>query len=61
MLNVLLPSLRERPDDIPALLFHFARQIIRDDLKARRQADAMSALVQGYDWPGNIRELQNFV
>ena len=61
VLNVLLPSLRERPDDIPALLFHFARQIIRDDLKARRQADAMSALVQGYDWPGNIRELQNFV
>ncbi|MGE4529131.1 MAG: sigma 54-interacting transcriptional regulator, partial [Rhodospirillaceae bacterium] len=61
VLNILLPPLRERPEDIPPLLLHFARKITNDAAEAQRHAIAMYALVEGYDWPGNIRELQNFV
>jgi len=57
-----LPPLRERREDIPALVEHFV------EIYARRMgkeiehipAETMSALVS-YLWPGNIRELQNFV
>jgi formate hydrogenlyase transcriptional activator len=57
-----LPPLRQRPEDIPALVTHFV------ELYARRMAkqielippDTMSAL-SSYQWPGNIRELQNFI
>jgi formate hydrogenlyase transcriptional activator len=57
-----LPPLRERREDIPALVTHFV------ELYARRMAkqidhilpDAMSAL-SSHLWPGNIRELQNFI
>jgi transcriptional regulator with PAS, ATPase and Fis domain len=61
VLNIVLPPLRERRPDIPALLLHFASKFASDGADARRHADAMYALVREYDWPGNIRELQNFV
>lgn len=61
VLSILLPPLRERQDDIPALLLHFARKALGGGPETERHANAMHALVQGYDWPGNIRELQNFV
>lgn len=61
VLNILLPPLRERKDDIPALLLHFAKKTVTAAAEAERHANAMHALVHGYDWPGNIRELQNFV
>jgi formate hydrogenlyase transcriptional activator len=57
-----LPALRERREDIPALVEHFV------EIYARRMgkeiehipSETMSALVS-YQWPGNIRELQNFI
>jgi len=52
-----VPPLRERPEDITALARHFL------SLKAADKGfapDALSAL-QGYSWPGNIRELRNLV
>jgi formate hydrogenlyase transcriptional activator len=57
-----LPALRERPEDIPLLVRHFARDAAR---RMNRKvswiaATAMDALV-AYAWPGNIRELQNVV
>ncbi len=60
-LNVIaidLPTLRERADDIPALIEHFlaTRQLGRSH--CRVDADAMRALMT-YDWPGNVRELAN--
>ncbi|HKI32306.1 MAG TPA: sigma 54-interacting transcriptional regulator [Gemmataceae bacterium] len=57
---VLLPPLRERPDDIPRLVRHFTQQFAR---RMGRQIETipsavMEALVR-YPWPGNVRELQN--
>jgi formate hydrogenlyase transcriptional activator len=59
---VMLPPLRSRSEDIPALVTHFAGIFGR---RMGRQiehipADTMSAL-NSYQWPGNIRELQNLV
>jgi PAS domain S-box-containing protein len=55
-------ALRERPEDIPILTTHFlnliGRRIGRDDL---RVSEADVARMQSYDWPGNIRELQNLL
>jgi transcriptional regulator with GAF, ATPase, and Fis domain len=59
---VLLPPLRERREDIPALVSHFAEIYGR---RMSRQIEhipsaTMSALTS-YEWPGNIRELQNLI
>ncbi|MDC7788882.1 sigma 54-interacting transcriptional regulator [Rhodoplanes sp. TEM] len=61
VLNITLPPLRERRADIPVLLRHFARKLAGGGRDVERHAEAMHALVRDYDWPGNIRELQNFV
>jgi formate hydrogenlyase transcriptional activator len=57
-----LPPLRERRGDIPALVEHFVELYSRRMDKQIEQvgAETMSAL-SSYDWPGNIRELQNFI
>jgi formate hydrogenlyase transcriptional activator len=57
-----IPPLRERVDDIPALALHFARQCSR---KMGRQVPSIPEKVMDelkrWSWPGNIRELQNFI
>ena len=59
---VVLPPLRERPDDIPRLVRHFTQRFARR--MGRRietiPAAVMDALVR-YPWPGNIREMQNVI
>jgi len=57
-----LPPLRERREDIPALVEHFVGTYARRmDRKIEQiPPETMSALVS-YQWPGNIRELQNFI
>jgi two-component system nitrogen regulation response regulator NtrX len=57
-----LPPLRERREDIPALIEHFARQVsAANSWKPMRfSTDAMAALQQ-HPWPGNVRELRNAV
>jgi DNA-binding NtrC family response regulator len=59
---VVLPPLRERTEDIPALAKHFAAQIAAQNgwKELSFDADAIHAL-QAYTWPGNIRELRNVV
>ena len=59
---VTLPALRERREDIPALVRYFAAKYAERMSKSIKTipSAAMDALVQ-YDWPGNIRELQNFI
>ncbi|MBZ5533233.1 MAG: sigma-54 dependent transcriptional regulator [Acidobacteriia bacterium] len=59
---VVLPPLRERPEDIPALAAHFAAQITKQNgwKDVTFSPDALQAL-QAYAWPGNIRELRNVV
>jgi formate hydrogenlyase transcriptional activator len=57
-----LPPLRERREDIPALVEHFVEIYAR---RMRKQIDEISpetmSELTSYAWPGNIRELQNFV
>jgi formate hydrogenlyase transcriptional activator len=57
-----LPPLRERREDIPALVEHFVEIYARRMNKQIEHisSETMSALVS-YQWPGNIRELQNFI
>jgi DNA-binding NtrC family response regulator len=57
-----LPPLRERREDIPSLIEHFALQVSATNgwKPMRFTADAMAAL-QEYPWPGNVRELRNAV
>jgi formate hydrogenlyase transcriptional activator len=59
---VVLPPLRERPDDIPRLVRHFTQRFARR--MGRRietiPSAALNALVR-YPWPGNVRELQNVI
>jgi transcriptional regulator with GAF, ATPase, and Fis domain len=59
---VLLPALRERREDIPALVTHFVKLFSRRMGKqvASIPLETMAAF-QSYSWPGNIRELQNLV
>lgn len=57
-----IPPLRERPGDIPLLVRHFLRHFQRKLGKPiRGTTPASLAELQGYPWPGNIRELQNVV
>ena len=64
-LNVIplhLPSLRERRDDIPMLVQHFAEAAARDaSLRPRRFTDEAIERLQRMDWAGNVRELRNTV
>ena len=62
VVSLFLPSLRERPEDVPLLLDHFLR------LKAQEHSMAPKALspevvdfFTSYYWPGNIRELENLI
>jgi two-component system, NtrC family, nitrogen regulation response regulator NtrX len=59
---ITLPPLRERSDDIPLLVDHFAHAVAeQNDWKLREiTADAYTEL-QRYAWPGNVRELRNVV
>ena len=59
---IVLPALRERREDIPALVTHFVRLFSR---RMGKQLESIPpetmAAFQWYSWPGNIRELQNLV
>jgi len=57
-----LPPLRERRDDIPLLAYHFLQR--SSELfhkKARRFSQATMQALEQYNWPGNVRELENVV
>jgi formate hydrogenlyase transcriptional activator len=57
-----VPSLRERQDDIPLLAKYFIERYARSTGKKIKNIDRKTlALLQAYDWPGNIRELQNAI
>lgn len=62
VLPLLVPPLRDRREDIPLLTNHFVEQLVARTGKPIRglDAEAMQALVD-YDFPGNIRELQNIL
>jgi transcriptional regulator with GAF, ATPase, and Fis domain len=59
---VQLPPLRQRAEDLPALVEHFARQVsAQNGWKPVPFTDAAIEALKQYGWPGNIRELRNVV
>lgn len=62
VINLQLPSLHQRPTDVPVLIQHFLNKVCEETGKQVDGFDtkAMQALQQ-YTWPGNVRELQNIV
>jgi two-component system nitrogen regulation response regulator GlnG len=58
---VRLPPLRERTDDLPALIRHFAIQATREGLPLKRLDDKALERLSAYSWPGNVRELENLI
>jgi DNA-binding NtrC family response regulator len=62
VIEIPMPSLRERRDDIPVLIKHFMEVFAKEAGKTIKDIDyeAMQALL-AYDWPGNIRELRNTI
>ncbi len=60
--NIVIPSLRERPEDIPVLTKHFCTKQT-DKYGAKELSFTRKAIeaLMNYQWPGNVRELRNFV
>jgi DNA-binding NtrC family response regulator len=62
VLNLTMPPLRERKEDIPELLEHYVDHFVRQHaLKYRRFGIAAQNVLRQYNWPGNVRELKNLV
>lgn len=59
-INIKIPSLRERRDDIPILASYFLEKTAGATGPLNIDGEAMEALLQ-YDWPGNVRELKNLM
>ncbi len=59
---VMLPPLRDRKDDIPALVEHFVTRISAEEgRKVRSVAPEVLEMLRAYAWPGNVRQLENTV
>ena len=56
-----LPALRERPEDIPALVQHFLARAHAEGLALKNLAPEAMARLRAHAWPGNVRELENTV
>jgi DNA-binding NtrC family response regulator len=60
--NITVPPLRNRIDDIPLLFRHFAAEVSRrNSIPFAGISPSALTLLQGYHWPGNVRELRNVV
>ena len=60
VIPIMLPPLRDRKDDLPALVNHFMAKNAPNDNSSRIEQVALN-YIKNYDWPGNIRELENFI
>ena len=62
MVQIPLPPLRERREDIPLLVAHFVEKICAENgMPLRTFATEALNYLSGYEWPGNIRQLENVV
>jgi two-component system response regulator AtoC len=60
--DVYLPPLRERAEDIPHLARHFLEEAVEETgSKVTGITDAAMRILSGYEWPGNIRQLKNSI
>ncbi|MBI3986496.1 MAG: sigma-54-dependent Fis family transcriptional regulator, partial [Lentisphaerae bacterium] len=62
VLNIVLPPLRDRRDDIPLMVRHFLKEFSEENHKTVQEItpEAMTMMAQ-YPWPGNVRELRNVI
>jgi DNA-binding NtrC family response regulator len=61
VVNLRIPPLRDRRDDIAALAMHFLERMQRESGVDRSFSDTTLRLMAEYDWPGNVRELENAI
>jgi DNA-binding NtrC family response regulator len=61
VMNILLPPLRERKEDIPLLVDHFIQSSTRPDAQKMRPTQEAIEAFDAYNWPGNVRELSNVI
>jgi two-component system NtrC family response regulator len=62
VIHIPLPPLRERREDIPLLAAHFTEKLAKENgVQSKSFSDEAMNVLMGYEWPGNIRHLQNVV
>ena len=61
VLEILVPTLKERPEDIPYLVQHFCEQFNKETKQNKKFLHKTIKYLQSYDWPRNVRELKNVV
>ena len=62
VLSIRMPSLKERLEDLPALVHHFSTMLAGEMGVAKHEIDDRElSLLKSYSWPGNIRELKNVI
>jgi DNA-binding NtrC family response regulator len=61
VVNINVPRLEDRKEDIPLLAKHFARRFALDDSQVKDITPEALECLEAYDWPGNIRELENVI
>jgi DNA-binding NtrC family response regulator len=61
VVNLRLPSLRDRKEDIPLLAAHFLDRISRENGRKFTLSDEALRTMMRYEWPGNVRELENSI
>ena len=62
VIPILLPTLKERKDDIPYLVSYFLEEFSRKkDITPAKISDEALKLMVNYNWPGNVRELRNLI
>ncbi|MDT7043164.1 sigma-54 interaction domain-containing protein [Candidatus Nitronereus thalassa] len=61
VIPLVLPPLRDRREDVPALINHFLDKFNQENRRMLQLAPSFVDLLSAYHWPGNIRELQNCI
>ena len=61
VVNLKIPPLRTRREDIPVLAMHFLERLERETGIAYELSDEALRTMTEYDWPGNVRELENAI
>ena len=61
VVTLMIPPLRERPEDIPLLVEHFMQRYSQINPRISGMSEAGRRLLERYDYPGNVRELENII
>jgi DNA-binding NtrC family response regulator len=61
VVNLRIPPLRDRKEDIPLLVQHFLERSQRETGMSHTMSDDSLRAIMGYDWPGNVRELESAI